>query len=153
MMGLSIEMTPQEDKHTTIVESNHFFSDYEVSTSYSIDKVRDDRPIILVLKKTNPSATFDNNITIKLVSGSDQVECLFTSFNGLCYMKKIINPDMQLKLTCSHLPCEVSWSIFQPPLSELKSTDSVKELYDISESNQHMLAILSCNNPEITNFS
>ena len=41
----------------------------------------------------------------------------------------------------------------QPALNKLKDVQSIEEMYDIYESSNHMIAVISCNNPEIKNFS
>ena len=55
LLGLTgtLDLSPEEDKHNTVIESNHYFSDYQLGTTYNINKVRKDRPIIYFLKKKN----------------------------------------------------------------------------------------------------
>lgn len=64
------QTTPQ---HTTIVEGNHFYSNYETNTTYNIEKVSTDRSIIVILRKKDESQNFDNNISIQLISGDKSV--------------------------------------------------------------------------------
>ena len=51
LLSVALDLSPEEDKHNTVIESNHYFSDYQLSTIYNINKVRKDRPIIYFLKK------------------------------------------------------------------------------------------------------
>lgn len=87
------------------MEGNHYYSNYELNTTYNIDKVNVERPIILVLRRKDEGQVFDNNITIGLVSGERSVECKFSSFNGMCFLDKLPTQAMTMRLKCDHLPC------------------------------------------------
>lgn len=60
------ETSPQR---TTVVEGNHFYSNYEINTTYNIAQVSTDRSIIFILRKKDEGQIFDNNITVTLISG------------------------------------------------------------------------------------
>lgn len=51
-------------ERTTVVEGNHFYSNYELNTTYNIVQVSKDRPIIYILRKNDDKQTLDNNITV-----------------------------------------------------------------------------------------
>lgn len=68
--GIAQETSPQ---HTTVVEGNHFYSNYEINTTYNIAQVSTDRSIIFILRKKDDNQIFDNNITITLISGEKSV--------------------------------------------------------------------------------
>ncbi len=68
--GLAAET---DNKRTTVVEGNHFYSNYEINTTYNIAQVSTDRSIIFILRKKDNNQVFDNNITITLISGSNTV--------------------------------------------------------------------------------
>lgn len=112
-----------------------------------------EKPIILTLRKKDEGQKFDNNITINMISGSQSVECKFVSWNGMCFLDKLPSANMMMKLRCDHLPCEASWTILQPSLNKLKEVQNIEEMYDISESSNHMIAMVSCNNPDIKNLN
>lgn len=40
----------------------------------------------------------------------------------------------------------------QPSLKKIEKSQNIEEMYDISESGHHMIAMITCNNPEIKNF-
>ncbi len=44
-----------------------------MNTTYNVEKVSTDRPIILILRKKEDNQVFDNNITISLISGDKGV--------------------------------------------------------------------------------
>lgn len=68
--SIAQETSPQ---HTTVVEGNHFYSNYEINTTYNIAQVSTDRSIIFILRKKDDNQIFDNNITITLISGEKSV--------------------------------------------------------------------------------
>jgi len=70
IVALGSETSPEK---TTVVEGNHFYSNYELNTTYNIAQVNVDRPIIYILRKKEDGQIFDNNITINLISGDKSV--------------------------------------------------------------------------------
>lgn len=150
--SVCITIDQVEQEHSTIIERNHFYSNYEINTTYQINKVDTAKPIILFLKKKDDNAIFDNNVTIGLVSGDKKANCLFNSFDKMCYLNNLPTGDMSLTIRCDHLPCEVSWTILQPAMKTVQEQQEARDLFDISESSHHMIAVVTCNNPEITDF-
>ena len=152
MVGECVDTTSPEK--TTIVEGNHFFSNYEISVHYNVDKVNVERPIVLILKKKEENSVFDNNLEITLTSGDSSSQCTFSSFTGMCLLERLPSPVMSMDLKCDHLPCEASWTILQPSVKNFGlDKQSVDDLYKISDSPLHMIAMVSCNNPEIKGFN
>ena len=47
----AVDTSASNNDHSTVIEKNHFYSNYEVNTTYNITKVNKDKPIILFLKK------------------------------------------------------------------------------------------------------
>lgn len=150
---LAHAQTETSPEHTTIIEANHYFSNYEVNNTYKIDKVSIDRPLIFILKKKDENSIFDNDLTITLISGDKQAECILTSYSGMCLLDQLPSPDMKMGLRCAHLPCDISWTILQPSMKQLKGKQNVEDLYEIAETNSHLVAMVSCNNAEVKNFN
>lgn len=114
------EQVETKDERKTVVEANHFFSNYETSTNYDINSVEKDKSLVFFLRpsqgKADEKALADNPVTITLDAGSDKATCVFDSYTKLCSLSKVTVTDMKLKIECKKAPCELSWEIIQPPV-------------------------------------
>jgi hypothetical protein len=59
---------------------------------------------------------------------------------------------MTLEIKCHKLPCDLSWTIFQPIAKKPTNNQSLQDLYELSDTQKHMIAIISCNDPSVTTF-
>lgn len=50
-----------------------------------------------------------NPITITLDAKPDKVTCTFNSYTNLCSLPKITDKEMDLRIECKDVPCELSW--------------------------------------------
>jgi hypothetical protein len=147
------EQKETKEEQKTVVEANHFFSNYETSTNYDINSVEKDKSLVFFLRpqkgKPDEKALADNPVTITLDAGTDKATCVFDSFTKLCSLSKVTVTDMKLRLECKKTPCEVSWEIIQPPVQEADGDQVLDQLVAVNADSNHGALKVSCNNPEI----
>ena len=144
-------------EHKKVVEANHYYSDTDVAVNYTIQNVEKGRSLIFVLRnKTSSEASYTvdkNNINITLKANAEKVQCLFDSYDDLCVIKEIQETaNMTLEIKCQKLPCDLSWTIFQPIAKNPTDNQTLQDLYELSNTQKHMIAIISCNDPAIKTF-
>jgi hypothetical protein len=106
-------------EHKQVVEANHYYSDTNLNVNYTIQNVEKGRSLIFVLRnKTSSEGSLSvgqNHIDITLKANAQKVQCLFDSYDDLCVIKEIQQTaNMTLEIKCQKLPCDLSWTIFQP---------------------------------------
>lgn len=147
------EQTETKEERKTVVEANHFYSNYETSTGYDINSVEKDKPLIFYLKPHNAQANdktlTENPINITLTTGASTVTCPFTSYTNLCSLPKVTETDMKLKIACKKTPCELSWIILQPPTHEEDGDHDLDQLVAVNQDYQHASLKVVCNNPDL----
>lgn len=103
--GLLASHESVQEEKKTVVEANHFYSNYELFTNYDIGSVKKDRPLLLMLKPNKQVDLKVNPITITLTSGDKVAKCPFTSYQGLCAFDNVEKTSINMKLECKKTPC------------------------------------------------
>ncbi len=73
----------------TVVEANHFYSNYEKNTTYDITSIEKSKSLIFLLKHSEQKEKElkENPITISLISGDVTETCIFKSYSHMCGIK------------------------------------------------------------------
>jgi hypothetical protein len=73
----------------TVVEANHFYSNYEKNTTYDITSIEKNKSLIFLLKhaENKDKELQENPITISLISGDVTETCVFKSYSNMCGIK------------------------------------------------------------------
>ena len=71
---------------TTVVESDHFSSTTERFTVYNISDAEANKSVITTLRSKKVGDSYDNPITVKLSSGSEDATCKFSGYSDLCVL-------------------------------------------------------------------
>lgn len=132
VMVLGVDSIPAME-HKKVIEANHYYSDTDNMVNYTIQNVEKGRALIFVLRnKTSSEASLPvekNNINITLQANSDKSQCLFDTYDDLCVIKEIQETgNMTLQIKCQTLPCDLSWTIFQP-IAKNPTNQSLQDLY------------------------
>lgn len=78
-----------DPEHKTVVEANHFYSNYERNTTYDITNIEKNKSLVFLLKRNDKTdkQLKDNPITIALLSGDNTETCTFKSASQICALK------------------------------------------------------------------
>lgn len=81
----------KKSEHKTVVEANHYYSNYERNTTYEINSIEKNKSLIFLLKHTDKKdkELKDNPITISLVSGTTTETCVFSSYSNMCGINRV----------------------------------------------------------------
>jgi hypothetical protein len=141
-----------EDK--TVVEANHYYSNYERNTTYDINSVEKNKSLIFLLKHGDQKdkELKENPITISIVSGSIVETCVFKSFSNMCGINKVEEATMKLKIECKKVPCELSWIIYQPDSVAEDGSTEIEKFMQVNQNYDHATIVVSCNDPNIKTF-
>lgn len=145
----------KKSKHKTVVEANHYYSNYEKNTTYDINSIERNKSLIFLLKHGDKKGKElkDNPITISLVSGTTTETCVFNSHSNMCGINKVDEETMKLKIECKKLPCELSWIIYQPNVVAADGTAEIEKFVEVNQNYDHATIIVSCNDPNIKTFA
>ncbi len=148
------EVEQETDK--TVVQSNHYSSEKERSTSFKASTLTKNEALIFVLKdtdSTSENSLADNPIKVELVSKEETVSCTFNTVHNMCSLKNIQQEEVEVKIECKKVPCELSWKMFQPKAIEGDGMHNIDELVEINKDYNHAMLIASCPDPNVVNFN
>ena len=67
---------------------------------YNISDVNQEKPISVMIKKTEEDPSYSNKISIIIKVGSDSTTCEYKSYDDLCVINKLSSKNISMTVKC-----------------------------------------------------